>query len=262
MEFESREPFSFGAHRLLGGELADLSDRNPTQDSTPPSSGLLRDIREFILARPPYPTHHEADTLAERENISLSIQQRLGIDVTIYSILNVHHIAIDVPGRDVFASLMTWDGDSFYWPNNLARTTRVDEGLANVEIHLFGWRRFLGIPLKPLFRLKAERIQPDPGPNEPDNQRYIMFSCEGGYPIGHFIMYVRSSIAAMGESGPTQLFMAVGFNVYGRRRLARFGPARLVTNLWESFHNRVTCHILHRLKLLCEKDLEEVETGR
>lgn len=246
----------------MGAALTDGFERNPAGTPGNDSPGLVRDIREFIIVGPPFPTLLEAPTFAERENISLSIQQRLGIDVTIYSILNIHRIPIDVPGRDVFARLLTWDGDSFYWPNRLARTTRVDEGLANIEIHLFGWRRFLGLPLKPLFRLKAERILSDPGLNDPDNHRYLMFSCRGGYPIGHFIMYVRSSIDAMGETGPTQLFLAVGFNVYGRRRLARFGPARLVTALWERLHNRVTSHILHRLKLLCEKEFQEVENGR
>jgi hypothetical protein len=224
-------------------------------------SGVLRDIREFILVPPATPTVLAAATRAEREDMSERIQQRLGIDVSIYSILNIHHIGVAVPGRDMFALLRNWDGDSSYWPHSLARPARIAADLETIEIRLFGWRRFLGLPLKPLFRLTPERIQEDPGPGDPDNQRYIMFSCSGGYPIGHFIMYVRSSIAARGETGPTQLFMAVGFNVYGRRRLARFGPARIVTAVWEALHNRVTSHVLNRLKTLCENELRLIEAG-
>jgi len=241
--------------------LTVVGHRSLTTDLESFRPGVLRDIREFILATPASPTFLEAPTRVERQDMSQRIQQRLGIDVSIYSILNVHRIGVDVPGRDVFARLRTWDGDSSYWPNSLARATRVDDDLSHIEIRLFGWRRFVGIPLKPLFRLKAERIQDEPGSNEPDNQRYIMFSCEGGYPIGHFIMYVRSSIATMGETDPTQLFMAVGFNVYGRRRLARLGPARFVTAVWETLHNRVTSHVLNRLKALCEEELRGVENG-
>ncbi len=224
--------------------------------------GWLRDIWGFILARPDASTLLKPSTREEREDLAQRIQQRLGIDVTTYSILNVHRIGIAVPGRDVFARLLDWDGDSSYWPNHLARATRVDASLDNIDIRLFGWRRFLGFRLIPLFRLSAVRIQCDPAANETDNARYVMFTCDGGYPIGHFIMYVRSSIEALGESGPTQVFLAVGFNVYGRRRLARTGPARLVTAGWEVLHNRVTSHVLCRLKELCENDLKERAAGR
>lgn len=224
-------------------------------------AGLLRDIRDFILARPPSVTAMPAATLEERRDLSERIQQRVDIDVTPYSILNIHRIGIDAPGRAVFDRIMGWDGDSSYWPNHLARATRLDRGLHDIEIHLFGWRRFLGWKVKPLFRLEAVRILDEPGPSDPDNHRYVLFHCEGGYPIGHFFMYVRSSISARGETEPAQLFLAVGFNVYGRRRLARAGPARLVTALWETLHNRVTSHVLHRMKAQCEAELQGMENG-
>jgi hypothetical protein len=240
----------------------DRSERRNAGDGTASVSGLLRDVRGFLLASPPSPTAVPAATLEERRDLSGRIQQRVGIDVTPYSILNIHHIGIDAPGRAVFGRIMSWDGDSSYWPNHIARATRLDEGLHRIDIHLFGWRRFLGLGLKPLFRLEAARILEEPGPGDPDNHRFVMFRCEGGYPIGHFIMYVRSSIPVVGETGTTQLFLAVGFNVYGRRRLARAGPARLVTALWERLHNRVTSHVLHRLKALCEDDLRGIESGR
>jgi hypothetical protein len=140
--------------------------------------------------------------------------------------------------------------------------TRIDEGLENIEIRLFGWCRIMGLPVKPLFRLKAERILDQPGAGDLDNPRYLVFTCAGGYPIGNFIMYERSSIAAMNEMGPTQLFLAVGFNVYGHRRLARTGPARLVTAFWEMLHNRVTSHVLVRLRDLCEREFRKVEAGK
>ena len=223
--------------------------------------GLVRDVRDFLLASPPADTAVPAATFEERRDLSESIQQRVDIDVTPYSILNIHRIGIDSPGRAVFERIMDWDGDSSYWPNHLARATRMDEGLHRIDIHLFGWRRCLGRQVKPLFRLEALRILPQPGPCDPDNHRYVMFHCDGGYPIGHFIMYVRSSIPARGETGPTQLFLAVGFNVYGRRNLARAGPARLVTALWDKLHNRVTSHVLHRLKAQCEAELQGIENG-
>lgn len=223
--------------------------------------GLLGDVRGFILARPPAETALSFATSRERRDLSERIQQRVGIDVSPYSILNIHRVGIEAPGRTVFDRLMGWDGDSSYWPNHLARATRVDAGMHRIDIHLLGWRRFLGRRVKPLFRLEAVRILDDPGPSDPDNHRFVMFRCDGGYPIGHFIMYVRSSIGALGEDGPTQMFLAVGFNVYGRRRLARAGPARLVTALWEKLHNRVTSHVLHRLKAICEDEVHGIENG-
>jgi hypothetical protein len=225
-------------------------------------SGILKDIFGFILAPPATATLVKPSTRADREDLAERIQQRTGVDVTTYSILNVHSIGVNVPGRDVFARLREWDGDSLYWPNHLAQATRVEKGLENIDIRLFGWHRFLGMSIKPLFHLKTVRIREEPDSSETDSARYILFSCEGGYPIGHFFMYVRSSIEALGETEPTQLFMAVGFNVYGRRRLARLGPARFVTAFWELLHNRVTSHVLLRLKNLCEAEFKERVAGR
>jgi hypothetical protein len=240
------------------GNRAEKTDRNSRGSSL---GGLLQDVRGFIFTRPPADTVLPAATLEERRDLSGRIQQRVGIDVTPYSILNLHRVGVRAPGRAVFDRIMTWDGGSSYWPNHLARATRRDESLQRIDIHLFGWRRFLGRPVKPLFRLEAVRILEEPGPGDPDNHRFVMFRCDGGYPIGHFIMYVRSSIVALGERGPTQLFLAVGFNVYGRRRLARAGPARLVTAVWERLHNRVTSHVLHRLKAICEEEIHGIENG-
>lgn len=239
----------------------DLSPVVPDQGGAT-LSGLFRDIGGFLLSRPATRTLIKPATRAERQDLAQRIQQRLDIDVTTYSILNVHRIGIDVPGQEVFARLLTWGPDSSYWPNHLARITRVDECLENIDIRLFGWHRFLGFRVKPLFCLKSVRVQSQPGAAEHDNARYLLFTCEGGYPIGHFTMYVRSSIAAMDEKETSQVFLAVGFNVYGRRRLARTGPARLVTAFWELLHNRVTGHVLERLKVLCEKEFREVEAGR
>lgn len=241
---------------------ADDPDSGAPEQRRTTVTGLFRDIGGFVLAGPRTSTLVESATQTQREYLSQSIQQRLGIDVTTYSILNVHRIGIDVPGQVVFNRLMTWGGESPYWPNHLARITRVDEGLENINIRLFGWRRCMGFDVTPLFRLKAVRIQAQPGATEHDSARYLLFTCEGGYPIGHFVMYVRSSIPAMGELGSTQLFLAVGFNFYGRRRMSRTGPGRIVTAFWEMLHNRVTSHVLSRLKTLCEDGFREVVEGR
>ena len=55
-----------------------------------------------------------------------------------------------------------------------------------------------------------------PSPSDLDNARYVLYKCRGGYPIGIFSVYVRSSIAQEGETEATQVFMVVGFNFYGR----------------------------------------------
>ena len=217
------------------------------------SHGIVSDIRFFILHKPVIPTLIEYSSEAEREDYSHRIIQRIGIDVTKYSVLNIHRIGIEVPVRYVFEELLSWDGDSTCWPNHIAAVDRLDGRLEKIQIFLLGRKKW-----KPLFSLNAIRFQHLPGPSD-DNARYLLFDSTGGYPIGIFAMYVRSSIAEQGETEQTQLFFAVGFNFYGKVSRSKLNIVNIV---WEKIHNRVTSNILNRFKQLCEWRFQRLQDGR
>ncbi len=94
--------------------------------------------------------------------------------------------------------------------------------------------------------VEARRV---PDAADADNARFFLWNCSGGYPIGVFSIFVRSAIPGRGESEPTQLFFAVGFDPFGRRLLGRIGPVR---TLWQFVHDRVTSNVMNRFKRLCE----------
>lgn len=222
-----------------------------------PSRSWLGDIRHFFWHKPEIPTRIRFDSEEERENYTHRIAQRLGIDVNEYVILNIHKIGINVPVKYVFEELSNWNGDATCWPNHLAEVELIDGRLENIHLYPFGWRRYpfgwkrgiFGLEYIPLFDLNARRIQRMPEPDEFDNARYLLYDCSGGYPIGIFSMYVRSSIADQGETEPSQLFLVVGFNFYGREDLSR---KKLLNRFWEGIHNRVTANVMNRFKQLCE----------
>lgn len=183
--------------------------------------------------------------------------QRIGIDSNQYSVLNIHKIGIDAPVSYVFKELLNWDGDSTCWPNHLAKVDRIDDNLGNIRILPLGINRLLGVKMTPLFLLKALRIKQVPDAFDFDNARYLLYECSGGYPIGIYTMYVRSSIAEMGETAQSQLILAVGFNFYGKKDWQN--KRRLINAIWESVHNRVTSNVLGRLKQLCEWRIESIQ---
>jgi hypothetical protein len=250
--------------------MARQTERESTDDEAkaPPrrSNGLFSDLRWFILRRPAISTLIEFGSPEERVNYSARIMQRIGIDVDRYAILNIHRIGIEAPVRYVFEELLRWDGDSTCWPNHVATVDRVDDRLEHIRIFPFGWRRyppgfrnsFFGLRFIPLFNLNAVRFQHLPGPADIDNARFLLYECDGGYPIGIFAMYVRSSIARAEESEPTQMFMVVGFNFYGKRDWSR---GFRIMRLWEVVHNRVTANVLNRFKQLCEWRFARVQAG-
>jgi hypothetical protein len=217
------------------------------------SHGIFSDIRNFILHKPAIHTLIEFSSEAEREDYSHRIMQRTGIDVTQYSVLNIHRIGIEVPVRYVFEELLNWDGDSSCWPNHIATVDRLDGQLENIQIFLLGIKKF-----KPLFSLNVIKFQHLPGPSD-DNARYLLFDSSGGYPIGFFAMYVRSAIAEYNELGQTQLFFGVGFNVYGKVKRSNIS---IINKIWEKIHNRVTANILNRLKQLSEWRFQRLQDGR
>jgi hypothetical protein len=233
--------------------------------SLPPaiSRSALRDVRAFFLTRPAIPTLITFASQDERAKFSQRIMQRIGIDPIRYSVLNLHKIGIESPVIHVFDELMGWDGDSSCWPNHIASVEQVDGRLEQVRIRPLGLnsfpvnnRKWWKVP--PLFHLKAIRIQSVPSINDPDNARYLLYACSGGYPIGIFVIYVRSSIANEQEVEQTQIFLGVGFDFYGKEQWSLFDP---VNWLWEGIHNRVTANVLNRFKQLCEWRHGRAQTG-
>ncbi len=230
------------------------------------SRGIFSDIRYFILHKPEIPTMINFDTVAERENYSYRIMQRLGIEVDEYRILNIHKIGVNAPAKYIFEELLKWNGDSTCWPNFIAKVVKRNNRLENLLVYLFGWTKFpawiknsvLGRTFIPLFELNAIAIKKIPDPSGSDNARYMLYRCSGGYPIGVFTMYVRSSIANQEELEQSQLFMMVGFNFYGREQWSK---RNFVSRLWEMIHDRVTSNVLGRLKQLSESRFEKLKLG-
>jgi len=220
-------------------------------DALVASRSILSDLRFYFLARPPIPTLIRFTSEEEREDYTLRIQQRLGISVRDYRVLNIHKIGIDAPVSLVFEEILSWDGDAPCWPNHIAKVDRLDEAQRHIRILLLGG-------LGTLFRLEARRTRRVPDAADFDNARYVLFDCSGGYPIGIFAIYARSAIPEQGESETSQVFMAVGFNFYG----LRWWPGvRVVKSLWEVVHNRVTANVMNRFKQLCETKFRSLTSG-
>jgi len=237
--------------------MKNVSNKNLSAKSPPGASkNLFSDFGNYFFKNPGEKTLVKFASTEEREKYSKRIMQRLRFDVNSYSVLNVHKIGIDVPVQYIFDELLTWNGDSTCWPNHLARVHRVDDQLEDIEILLFGMKIHPFGLFSPLFRLNAIRIQRIPSPSDYDNARYLLYKCSGGYPIGFFSMYVRSSIASENESGQSQLLMGVGFDFYGRKNKFKYNPVNMV---WELIHNRVTANTLNRLKQLCEWRFEKIQ---
>jgi hypothetical protein len=189
--------------------------------------------------------------------------QRIGINVNDYAVLNIHKIGIDVPARYVFEELLKWDGDPACWPNHVATVELISEQLNHIKIFLLGRKKSLfglnslfGYNFVPLFQMEAERIQTSPAISDVDNARFILYRCRGGYPIGIFAVYVRSSIAEQGEKEKTQFFLVVAFNFYGEKHWSNMN---LINKIWEKIHNRVTSNVMNRLKQLCEWRFQQLK---
>lgn len=248
--------------RFLKKKSADIDFRTPPTRSR----GWFSDIRFFYLHKAEIPTLIKFDSESERENYSQRIIQRLGINVEGYNILNIHKIGIAAPVKYVFEELLNWNGDSTCWPNHIARVERINDRLEHIRIFFLGRKKypfgfkngFFGLKFIPLFKLDALRIQHLPDPSDFDNARYLLYKCSGGYPIGVFAIYTRSSIADQQEKEQTQLFMVVGFNFYGREDLS---GTRIINRIWESIHNRVTTNIMNRFKQLCEWRFQKIQEG-
>lgn len=225
------------------------------------SGGILTDVRDFLLHRPEIPTAVVCSDPDTRADYTRRIAARIGMDVTRYTVLNIHRIGIDAPVPFVFDELREWNGESRYWPNHIASVESLDPERRRAKILLFGratrWLRRRGLlpaQFGRLFDLAAARIES--GPGAPDDSRYVLYTCSGGYPIGIFAMFVRSPLAEFGESERSQLLFCVSFNFYGRQGRPLHG---VVERLWEAIHNRATSNILCRFKRRCEAALAAAE---
>ena len=256
----------FHKKREISNQLI-TKKRNGTLNKPPnKSKGILSDIRHFILHKPEIPTVINYNTMAEREDYSFRILQRLDVEVSSYKILNIHKIGIDAPAKYVFEELLQWDGDSTCWPNYIAKIVKQENQLEKLFVYLFGWSNFpewfkntlLGKSFIPLFKLNAIKILKLPNSTGSDNARFMLYKCSGGYPIGIFTMYVRSSIANQEETEQSQLFLMVGFNFYGKEKITKMN---IFNKTWESIHDRVTSNILNRIKHLSEWRFEKIQQG-
>lgn len=224
-------------------------------------TSFCHDFCAYFLAKPKIKTLIRYISEEEKENYSQRILQRINIEVTEYSVLNIHRIGINVPIQYIFDELMLWDGKSEYWPNQLAQIKRINDQLENIYIYLFGiekiklpWFKSIEIKITPLFHLSAIKFQSTSSSSEPDNARYLLYKCSGGYPIGIFSLYIRSSINENKETESAQLFSLVAFNFYGRKNIFY---TYILNPIWEKIHNRVTTNILNRIKLKFEEGFEE-----
>lgn len=225
----------------------------------PPSKSrnIFTDAWYFLLHKPNVKTLIKFDSDEMRQEYNQRIMQRVGIDVNKNTVLNIHHIGVEAPVSYVFNELLNWNGESTCWPNHVAKAERVNNRIEEIRILPLGLKSILGIPLIPLFLLNSIRIKKVPDSFDFDNARYLLYRCSGGYPIGIFSMYVRSSIAELGEKEQTQLIFAVSFNFYGKEKQAN----KIVNKIWESLHNRVTSNVLIRIKQLSEWRIEKMKTN-
>lgn len=222
---------------------------------------VVNDISSYFITKPEIKTLVRYKTRKEREKYSQRILQRLNVDVTDYTVLNIHKIGIDVPARYVFEELLQWDGKSKYWPNQIARVKRIDGNLENILIYTFGiekirwkWFKLKEFNITPLFNMTALKIQHTPPNSDDDNARYLLYKCSGGYPIGIFTLYVRSSISEYNETEKAQLYSLVAFNFYGGKK---WFHNYVIYWFWEKIHNRVTANILNRIKVIFEKKFND-----
>ncbi len=227
--------------------------------------GLISDVINFLLHKPKEATLIKYNSIEDRDNYNRRFMQRTGIDPNRYSILNIHKIGVKAPVSYVFNELLQWNGDSTCWPNHIAKVDRIENDLKRIRIQPFGWKKypfkfmksFFGFKMIPLFLLNAIQIKKVPDNFDFDNARYLLYECSGGYPIGIYTMYVRSSIPSMGEVAQSQLIFAVSFNFYGKEDWQR--RRKLVNKIWESVHNRVTTNVLNRIKQLCEWRIDSIQ---
>ncbi len=235
------------------------------QASPAESSSLVSDVTGFVFHRPEVTTHVAVESDSWREDYTLRIAQRTGVDVSVYSILNIHRIGIDAPVEVVFEEVERWNGGSYTWPDHIATIEEIPGEKDGFRVVVLGhtgvvrWlRKRLGRQFGTLFRATVAEARRVPNAQDLDNARFFLWNCSGGYPIGVFSIFVRSSIPERGENESTQVFFAVGFNPFGRAFLGRIGPVRTA---WQFVHDSVTSNVLNRFKRQCEDSFRDLQRG-
>ncbi len=231
------------------------------------STSVLSDIRNFIIQRPAIATQVAVESDSWREDYTRRIAERTGVDVSVYSILNIHRIGIDAAVETVFDEVERWEGGSACWPDHLATIEQTPGEQDGFRVVLLGrsqimrrLRRRFGPEFGTLFVATVSEARRVPDQMDTENARFFLWNCSGGYPIGVFSIFARSRITDRGESEPTQLFFAVGFNPYGSWTLGRIGgPLR---STWQFLHDRVTSNVLNRFKQICEAAQVRPEGGQ
>lgn len=190
-------------------------------DALPPQSeSVLSDIARFLLRRPQHEALIRFDTPAKRKEFSQRVTQRLDISIEPYAARNIHKTGIDGPGGYSFEELLGWNRDSVFRSNRLACVTHLEGTRDHVRIHVFGLEKLFafgkdgsgGIRLPALFGMDKVRVNRTPQTADVDNARSRFYECTGGYPIGKFLMYARSSIAEQQDEDAGQFSFMVAFN--------------------------------------------------
>jgi hypothetical protein len=229
-------------------------------------AGLAHEFVTYFVRRAPIPTLVPSSSLTERDSVEARVRQRIGLGVERFAILNIHRIGIEAPALLVWEKSLDWGPASTYWPMRIAPMERPDGSPRSLEVFLFGRKKPLpvlgeevfGLDFMPLFRMELLAQQDTPGIFDPDNGRYLLYRCVGGYPIGLFSLYVRSGIPSEGERERTHFFFVVAFDFYGRPHWSRSGPVRWT---WERIHNRVTSNVLNLFKRECEEEFAARQRG-
>ena len=235
------------------------TQQNKVKSPPSVSRSVFSDIKLFLINKPIQKTMIDVEDAGDRIIYTQSILQRIETNVDKYKVLNIHRIGIEAPANHVFNELLNWSGESSCWPNHIAKVSRVDDKIEKIKIFLFGKDKYpWGINVFHLFNLNAIKIQKTPISTDFDNARYLLYKCSGGYPIGVFAMYVRTSIPKRGEKEMSQVFFVVGFNFYGKDSWGRRNPINII---WEKIHNRVTANVMNRFKQLCEWRFDKIQSG-
>ena len=243
-------------YSMTDTQVVDKNIDGEVQSPPKKSRNIFSELRYFFFHKPQKPTYIHIDSEEDRKKYSELFLNRTGVPVDNYLLLNIHRISIDAPAGFVFKELLTWNGDSIWWPNHIARANLKNGNLNKIKITLFGLSHnifklkngLFGYHLLHLFNLNAIDIRQEP---DSDNGRLLLYKCSGGYPIGVFAMYTRDSISELGEDKQSQLFVVVSFNFYGKKSLSSLN---FLSKTWKMIHNRVTSNIVERIKDKCEWD--------
>lgn len=227
------------------------------------SSSVFSDALYFLFRKPSIKTLIRFESVEKREEYNQRIMQRVGINIDKNQVLNIHQIGVDAPVSYIFNELLNWNGDSTCWPNHVAKIERINDDIEQIRVLPFGWKKYpfrfmkslFGLHIIPLFYLDSIRVKQIPDSFDFDNARYLLYNSSGGYPIGIFAMYVRSSIENLNETDQSQLIFVVSFNFYGKEKPKN----KLVNKIWETVHNRVTANVLNRIKQLSEWRVKKIQ---